>query len=125
MGDLLTPINEIAKVKGYGISLTGDAPLGGGRAMFGVGYLEAEAADSMDRELSDNQIGRRDFDIKRYVVSVGYSYPFSKRTDVYGVASYMQDQTDTHIQTMELTNGILPPTPYTSAFVTASNLISS
>ena len=96
MGDLITPINEIAKIKGYGISLTGDAPLGGGRAMFGVGYLEAEAADSMDRELSDNQIGRRDFDIKRYVVSVGYSYPFSKRTDVYGVASYMQDQTDTY-----------------------------
>lgn len=90
-----TPINEIAKIKGYGISLTGDAPLGGGRAMFGVGYLDAEAADSMDRELSDNQIGRRDFDIQRYVVSVGYSYPFSKRTDVYGVASYMQDQTDT------------------------------
>lgn len=90
-----TPINEIAKIKGYGISLTGDAPLGGGRAMFGVGYLDAEAADSMDRELSDNQIGRRDFDIQRYVVSVGYSYPFSKRTDIYGVASYMQDQTDT------------------------------
>lgn len=90
-----TPINEIAKIKGYGISLTGDAPLGGGRAMFGVGYLDAEAADSMDRELSDNQIGLRDFDIQRYVVSVGYSYPFSKRTDVYGVASYMQDQTDT------------------------------
>lgn len=90
-----TPINEIAKIKGYGISLTGDAPLGGGRAMFGVGYLDAEAADSMDRELSDNQIGRRDFDIQRYVVSVGYSYPFSKRTDVYSVASYMQDQTDT------------------------------
>lgn len=90
-----TPINEIAKIKGYGISLTGDAPLGGGRAMFGVGYLDAEAADSMDRELSDNQIGRRDFDIQRYVVSVGYSYPFSNRTDVYGVASYMQDQTDT------------------------------
>lgn len=90
-----TPINEIAKIKGYGISLTGGAPLGGGRAMFGAGYLDAEAADSMDRELSDNQIGRRDFDIQRYVVSVGYSYPFSKRTDVYGVASYMQDQTDT------------------------------
>ena len=63
--------------------------------MFGVGYLDADAADSMDRALSQNTRGLRDFDIQRYVVSVGYSYPFSKRTDVYGVASYMQDQTDT------------------------------
>jgi predicted porin len=31
-------------------------------------------------------------DLKRYVVSVGYDYPFSKRTDVYAVASYSQDQ---------------------------------
>lgn len=92
---LITPINEIAKIKGYGISLTGDAPLGGGKAMFGVGYLDADAADSMDRALSQNTRGLRDFDIQRYVICVGYSYPFSKRTDVYGVASYMQDQTDT------------------------------
>lgn len=91
-----TPINEIAKIKGYGISLTGDAPLGGGKAMFGIGYLDAETADSMAGFLAKNKEGVRDFDIKRYVVSVGYSYPFSKRTDVYGVASYMQDQTDTY-----------------------------
>ena len=92
----IPPPNEIAKIKGYGISLTGDAPLGGGKAMFGIGYLDAETADSMAGFLAKNKEGVRDFDIKRYVVSVGYSYPFSKRTDVYGVASYMQDQTDTY-----------------------------
>ena len=27
-------------------------------------------------------------------MSVGYDYPFSKRTDVYAVASYTQDQVD-------------------------------
>ncbi len=77
------------RVKGYGISLTGDAPLAGGKAMFGVGYVDAEAADSVE------QVNGADhnFDLKRYVVSVGYDYPFSKRTDVYAVASYMQDQT--------------------------------
>lgn len=79
--DVSTPTNKLLKFKGYGISLTGDAPLAGGKAMFGVGYLDAEAADSID--------------IKRYVVSLGYSYPFSKRTDVYGLASYMKEQTDT------------------------------
>ena len=64
--------------------------------MFGIGYLDAETADSMAGFLAKNKEGVRDFDIKRYVVSVGYSYPFSKRTAVYGVASYMQDQTDTY-----------------------------
>ena len=70
------------KVKGYGLSLTGDAPLAGGKAMFGVAYTDAESADS---DKTNN------VDLQRYVVSVGYDYPFSKRTDVYAVASYMQD----------------------------------
>lgn len=88
-------INDIAKLKGYGISLSGGAPLAGGRVMFGLGYVDADAADSLDKALSQNIAGFRDFEIQRYVVSAGYSYPFSKRTDVYGVASYMQDNEDT------------------------------
>ena len=88
-------INDIAKLKGYGISLSGDAPLAGGRVMFGLGYVDADAADSLDKALSQNIAGFRDFEIQRYVVSAGYSYPFSKRTDVNGVASYMQDNEDT------------------------------
>lgn len=74
------------KVKGYGITLTGDAPLWGGKAMFGIGYTDAESADSYEDANVDGSI-----DLQRYVVSVGYDYPFSKRTDVYAVASYMQD----------------------------------
>ena len=88
-------INDIAKLKGYGISLSGDAPLAGGRVMFGLSYVDADAADSLDKALSQNIAGFRDFEIQRYVVSAGYSYPFSKRTDVYGVASYMRDNEDT------------------------------
>ena len=78
------------KVKGYAVSLTGDAPLWGGKAMFGVAYMDAESADSFE----ENHYGET-FDFKRYVVSVGYDYPFSKRTDVYAVASYMQDKIET------------------------------
>lgn len=78
------------KVKGYAVSLTGDAPLWGGKAMFGVAYMDAESADSFE----ENHYGET-FDFKRYVVSVGYDYPFSKRTDVYAVASYMQDKVET------------------------------
>ena len=76
-------VGQSSKVKGYGLSLTGDAPLLGGKAMFGIGYTDAETADSQDKA--------QDVDFQRYVVSVGYDYPFSKRTDVYAVASYMQD----------------------------------
>ena len=83
----------LLKVKGYGISLTADAPVAGGKAMFGVGYVDAEAADSIQDALKDNNADV-DLDLKRYVVSVGYDYPFSKRTDVYAIASYMQDQVD-------------------------------
>lgn len=76
-------VGQSSKVKGYGLSLTGDAPLLGGKAMFGIGYTDAETADSQDNA--------QDVDFQRYVISVGYDYPFSKRTDVYAVASYMQD----------------------------------
>ena len=76
------------KVKGYGLSLTADAPVAGGKAMFGMGYVDAEAADSLV------DMGYGDADLKRYIVSVGYDYPFSKRTDVYAVASYSQDKLD-------------------------------
>lgn len=76
-------VGQSSKVKGYAVTLTGDAPLWGGMAMFGVGYTDAETADSQDLT--------QDVDFKRYVVSVGYDYPFSKRTDLYAIASYMQD----------------------------------
>ena len=75
---------DFGMVKGYGLSLTGDAPLAGGKLMFGVGYTDAEQSDSAEDK------GYK-YDFTRYVVSVGYDYPFSKRTDVYAVASYMQD----------------------------------
>ena len=71
-------------VKGYAVTLSADAPLWGGKGMFGIGYTDAESADS---EISKNPA----IDLQRYVVSVGYDYPFSKRTDVYAVASWMMD----------------------------------
>lgn len=90
-----TTIGAAMKMKGYAISLSADAPLAGGKAMFGVGYIDAEAADSMsDLVAGTGYADYKDADLKRYVVSVGYDYPFSKRTDVYAVASYMQDQVD-------------------------------
>ena len=73
------------KVKGFGVGLSASAPLAGGTGMFGLAYVDAEQADS-------EKTG--DFDFTRWVVSAGYDYPFSKRTDVYAVASYMDDEVD-------------------------------
>ena len=88
--DQYSSFTDIAnsKIKGYSLSLSADAPLAGGKGMFGVGYIDGSAADS---ETDNNGT---DFDFTRWVVSVGYDYPLSKRTNIYGVASYMNDKYD-------------------------------
>lgn len=78
--------NKPGKVKGWAATVSASAPVAGGNAMLGVGYTDASAADS----LTDN--GKPDFDLSRWVVSAGYTYNLSKRTNLYGVASYMQDK---------------------------------
>ena len=83
-GDLATKVTFAEKIKGYGLNLSTAVPMMGGKMMAGVGYVDAEAADSVDN--GD--------ELQRYIVSVGYDYPFSKRTDVYAAASYMQDSID-------------------------------
>ncbi len=64
-----------------------DAPIWGGTGMLAVGYADTEAADSGydgDEEAKPES--------KRWGASVGYTYPLSKRTNVYGVAAYYQDK---------------------------------
>ena len=48
----------------------------------------------MDAEQSDWQEDTAEFDLTRWVVSVGYDYPLSKRTNIYAVASYMDDEVE-------------------------------
>ena len=59
-----------------------------GKGMIGVGYLDASQSDFQE------DYSGSDFDFTRWVVSVGYDYPLSKRTTVYGVMSYMDDDYD-------------------------------
>lgn len=83
-----TDIGFAEKIKGYGLNLSANIPVAGGKIMAGVGYVDAEAADSV------TDVNKKDNEFQRYVVSAGYDYPFSKRTDAYAVASYMQDSVD-------------------------------
>lgn len=80
-------VGNFFKIKGYGISLSADAPVAGGKAMLGLGYVDAKLADSQKKDTDGF-----DIDLTRYAASIGYDYLFSKRTDVYAVASYMQDK---------------------------------
>lgn len=71
------------KVKGYGLGLSTSVPLAGGSGLLGVTYVDGKQADS---------VSVTDFDFRRWSVSAGYDYPFSKRTNAYAVASYMNDK---------------------------------
>lgn len=103
-GSLVTKVvdNKFAeKIKGYGLNLSANFPVAGGKIMAGLGFVDAEAADSQKKFDGD--------EFQRYIVSVGYDYPFSKRTDAYVVASYMQDSIDYKVATKP----DVDPTAYT------------
>ena len=72
-----------SKVKGWSLGLSASIPAGTGTVLVGAAYVDAEAADS--------QANKQDDEFSRWIVSAGYDYPFSKRTDVYVAATYMQD----------------------------------
>ncbi len=73
------------RMKGWSLGVSAGIPAAGGTIMVGAAYLDAEAADSESSEAT------RDDELTRWIVSAGYDYPFSKRTDVYGVVTYNQD----------------------------------
>ena len=74
--------DQAGKFDGFGLSVGADVPAFGGTAKVLVGYMDAE-----DQNLNPN-------DVQRYTFSVGYAYPLSKRTFVYGGAGYYMDSYD-------------------------------
>lgn len=73
---------DTGKFDGFGLSVGADVPAFGGTAKVLVGYMDAE-----DQKPAAN-------DLQRYTFSVGYEYPLSKRTFVYGGAGYYMDSYD-------------------------------
>lgn len=74
-----------SRMKGWSLGVSAGIPVAGGTVMVGAAYLDAEAADSQEVG------GNKDDELSRWIVSAGYDYPLSKRTDVYGVVTYNQD----------------------------------
>lgn len=87
------------RMKGWSLGVSAGIPVAGGTVMVGAAYLDAEAADSESAETT------KDDELSRWIVSAGYDYPFSKRTDVYGVVTYNQDN-------LKFTNNAPDQDPY-------------
>ena len=80
------------KMEGWSLGVSASIPAAGGTVLVGAAYLDAEAAGSVTGDAKDDELNR-------WIVSAGYDYPFSKRTDVYGVVTYNQDQMDSKTAT--------------------------
>ncbi len=79
---MIQNVDKKGKFDGFGLSVGADVPAFGGTAKVLVGYMDAE-----DQTTTAN-------DVQRYTFSVGYEYPLSKRTFVYGGAGYYMDSYD-------------------------------
>ncbi len=71
-------------MKGWSLGLSASVPVAGGNVLVGAAYLDAEAADSVEATKDSDEMSR-------WIVSAGYDYPLSKRTNVYGILTYAQD----------------------------------
>lgn len=74
------------KATGYSVTIGADAPLAGGKLMAAAAYVDGEQSDF------EKDYGEGKYDFTRWVISAGYDYPLSERTNVYGVMSYMDDE---------------------------------
>lgn len=73
-------------MKGYGLTLGADIPLAGGTFKVGTAYMDGTVETVNKWNMADLAVG--EIDLTRWNTSVGYHYPLSKRTAVYGVTSY-------------------------------------
>jgi predicted porin len=74
----------LGRFKGWGVQLSASVPLAGGTLLAGVGYMDGKKAKGQEA-FSKN-------DISRIRATVGYSYPLSKRTNIYGAVGAGKDE---------------------------------
>ena len=81
--DLISDSRDLKKaeaLKGWGAELGTNVPAFGGNFLAAVGYRDAKDVDDGS------------YKFKRWNAAVGYTYAFSKRTNVYGLAGYAQEK---------------------------------
>ena len=88
-------------LKGYAISLGAVTPLFGGNLYTAVNYTDAEfdgsawgeyTTDTTAAKPTWGETGYANADIERWGIAVGYDYPLSKRTKIYGFAAYNEGE---------------------------------
>ena len=88
-------------LKGYAISLGAVTPLFGGNLYTAVNYTDGEFdGDAWCEYTNDvtaakpvwDDVGYATADIERWGIAVGYDYPLSKRTKLYGFAAYNEGE---------------------------------
>ena len=72
--------------QGYGLEFGAKAPVLGGDLFGAVSFRDAKAKTDV--------AGSEDVKAKRYSAILGYSYAFSKRTNVYTAVNYVQEKMD-------------------------------
>ena len=72
--------------QGYGLEFGAKAPVLGGNLFGAVSFRDAKAKTDV--------AGAEDVKAKRYSAILGYSYAFSKRTNVYTAVNYVQEKMD-------------------------------
>lgn len=82
---------------GYGVTLGAITPLLGGNLYTSVSYTDGEfdgdaTSQRLDGETWKTSTRVYDGDIQRWGIAVGYDYPLSKRTKLYGFAAYNEGE---------------------------------
>lgn len=80
---------------GFGVNVGATAPIGAGEFLVSAGYGKGDLN-------VDTQDAKRSADA--YIIQVGYTYPFSKRTNLYAGAGYMQTSMEDGITTDDTTS---------------------
>ena len=76
---------------GYAVTLGAVTPLMGGKLYTSISYTDGEA-EGDGILINNNAATNIKGDIERWGVAVGYDYPLSKRTVVYGFAAYTEGE---------------------------------
>lgn len=80
---------------GFGVNVGATAPIGAGEFLVSAGYGKGDLN-------YNTQDAKRSADA--YIIQVGYTYPFSKRTNLYAGAGYMQTSMEDGITTGNTTS---------------------
>ena len=79
--------------KGYSLQIGAGIPAFGGTAKVNFGWMDGK----VDQYAQKAAVKLENEDIDRFSVAVGYEYPLSKRTTLYGGMGYLKDTSNTEI----------------------------